>query len=125
MFLGWKWIALSCPESGDKGVVSTTPDLFIRGRLRVSSTDQWWPCFPTKSPGNLSPSVLAFLLYVDISQWLGSRGAKLKVGCWVSKIKGGLNGAGHLTLSDGVGLKAWKLYLIGGVTALLRQSTGK
>jgi hypothetical protein len=85
----------------------------------VSGTDQWWPCFPTKSPGNLSPSVLAFLLYVEISQWLGSRGAKLKVGCWVSKIKGGLNGAGHLTLSDGVGLKAWKLYLIGGVTALL------
>lgn len=85
----------------------------------MSGTDQWWPCFPTKSPGNLSPSVLAFLLYVEISQWLGSRGAKLKVGCWVSKIKGGLNGAGHLTLSDGVGLKAWKLYLIGGVTALL------
>jgi hypothetical protein len=40
--------------------------------------------------------VLAFLLYVEISQWLGSRGAKLKVGCWVSQIKGGLNGAGHL-----------------------------
>lgn len=59
------------------------------------------------------------ILYVEISQWLGSRGAKLKVGCWVYKIKGGLNGAGHLTLSDGVGLKAWELYLIGGVTALL------
>lgn len=65
--------------------------------------------------------MLAFLLYVEISQWLGSRGAKLKVGCWVSKIKGGLNRAGHLTLSDGVGLKAWELYLIGRVTALLLQ----
>lgn len=39
----------------------------IKGSLRVSGLDQRWPCFPTKSPGNLSPSVLAFLLYVEIS----------------------------------------------------------
>ena len=61
--------------------------------------------------------MLAFLLYVEISQWLYSRGDKLKKEVVGSlKKKGGLNGAGHLTLSYGVGLKAWKLDLIGGVT---------
>ena len=77
--------------------------------MEIRGPKNRFTCFPTKSPGNPSPSVLAFLLYVEISQWLDSRGAKLKKSVVGSlKKKAGLTGQDTLPYRTG---SIWVLIL--------------